>query len=877
MQFLGRRVIKCWWPAFLMLAFAKIISTVTAAPELVGTAQDAKEFNDQVRPFLVRHCLVCHGAEKPKGDLRLDRLSSDSSDETNRAAWLKVLKRVTAGEMPPKAKPRPTQAEIDTLVKWIDGKFVSAEVAARVAQWRVVLRRLNRIEYENTICDLLGIKVKLKEQLPADGAADGFDNAGAAHHTSSFLMEKYLEAADTALNAAITNRPKPPPRADKRYNIKDTHQVKSTTEDVYRFLEDGTVVCFCSSEWHNVWISHFYPPDAGFYRFRISASGFQSDSKPVTFRVTQSGSALQGTNGLVGYYDAPPDKPTVYEFVRYMDPRTTISMLPYGLAGANTVKQVGGEDWNGPGLAVQYVEVEGPLNDIWPPESHRRIFGEMAQKKFPIYNFGERVEVVSDEPLADAERILTTFTRRAFRRTVAADDVAPFLSVVKTKLDGGYTFEQAMRAALKGVLISPDFLFLREQPGKLDDFALACRLSYFLWGTMPDEELLALADTSTTRQRVASSDEPNGNPSLARRASLSDSEVLRKQVERMLHHPKAEAFTQNFVGQWLGLREIDTTEPSHLLYPEFDHLLKVSMIRETELFFDEVLKHDLSLTNFVASDFTMLNGRLAKHYGIPFGENRLAGGVSPPVGGTSNNPQQTGGLTPPASQETDAGEGMWDFHKTPLPPDSHRGGMLTMASVLKVTANGTTTSPVMRGAWVLDRILGTPPPPPPDNVSAIDPDIRGATTIREQLAKHRSVETCGVCHRTIDPPGFALESFDCIGGWRDWYRVTGNGGEVKVEGRRMPYHKGKPVDPSDVMPSGERFENIDQFKQLLLQDKPQLARALTKKLMTYATGRAPQASDRSAIESIVEKIAAKDYGLRSLIHEIVQSETFRNK
>jgi hypothetical protein len=276
------------------------------------------------------------------------------------------------------------------------------------------------------------------------------------------------------------------------------------------------------------------------------------------------------------------------------------------------------------------------------------------------------------------------------------------------------------------------------------------------------------------------------------------------------------------------------------LYPEYDHLLKVSMIRETELFFDEVLKNDLSLTNFVASDFTMLNGRLARHYGI-------------------------------------SGIDGWEFHKTSLPPESHRGGLLTMASVLKVTANGTTTSPVMRGAWVLDRILGTPPSPPPDDVSAIDPDIRGATTIREQLAKHRSVESCGACHREIDPPGFALESFDVIGGWRDWYRVTGRGDVVMVDGRRMSYHKGKPVDPSDVMPDGQRFENIDQFKQLLLRDKPQIARAVTTKLLTYATGRAPQISDRDAVESIITTISKKDYGLRSLVHEIVQSETFRNK
>jgi mono/diheme cytochrome c family protein len=797
------------------------MATLKAAPPSPITDQaaaDIRQFEVQLRPLLVSHCVACHRGDKPKGNLRLDNLMPDFADASTRERWADVIERLRAGEMPPQDQPRLPEKEVRALTAWLAPRVAAADAAARAAQGRVVLRRLNRAEYENTVCDLLGIQVNLKGQLPQDGSADGFDNAGAAHHTSSFLMEKYLEAADTALNMAIANRPQPPPASSKRYSLKDGHPVRATTEDVYRFRDAGEVVCFCSSEWHNVWISSFYPPDAGNYRFRISCSSIQNAGKPVTFRVTTSGVPLTGKSGLIGYFDAPPDNPTVFEFTRYMEPRTTIAMLPYGLAGANTVKQVGGEKWDGPGLAIQYVEIEGPLNETWPPESHRRIFGDMPRKTFGIYNIPDRVEVVSDQPLVDAERILTTFTRRAFRRGVTADDVAPFLAVVQAKLAGGYTFERALRAALKGVLISPEFLFLRERPGKLDDFALACRLSYFLWSTMPDDELFALAE----------------------RQELSQPEVLRQQVERLLASPKSAAFTENFVGQWLGLREIDATEPSHIVYPEFDHLLKVSMIREAELFFEEVLKHDLSLTHFVASDFTMLNGRLAKHYGIP--------GV----------------------------EG-WEFHKTTLPPESHRGGMLTMASVLKVTANGTTTSPVMRGAWVLDRILGTPPAPPPDNVSAIDPDIRGATSIREQLAKHRSVESCGICHRQIDPPGFALESFDCIGGWRDNYRVTGNGEAVIVDGRRMPYHKGKRVDPSDVMADGERFENIDQFKQLLLRDKPQLARALTTKLVTYSTGRAPQASDRDAVETIVARIGPKNYQLRSLIHEIVQSEMFRNK
>ena len=800
-----------------------LVVAAIAAPPSTVQKDDAKQFDDQIRPLLARHCVTCHRGDKPKGNLRLENLTFNLESAAARKQWTAVVERLRAGEMPPQdsKQPRPTEKEVLALTDWLAPRVAAADAAARTAQGRVILRRLNRSEYENTVNDLLGIKVSLKEQLPADGSANGFDNAGAAHHTSSFLMEKYLEAADSALNMAIANRPKPPPLISKKYSLKDGHPVRGTTEDVYRFLDNGEVVCFCSSEWHNVGISTFYPPDAGNYRFRISASTIQGDGKPVTFRVTTSDTRLTGTHGLISYFDAPPDKPTVFEFVRYMEPRTTIRMLPYGLAGANTVKQTGGEDWNGPGLAVQYVEVEGPLNETWPPESHRRLFGDMPQKKFPVYNFSDRVEVVSEEPLVDAERILTKFTRRAFRRTVTADDVAPFVAIVKTKLDGGYTFELAMRAALKGVLISPEFLFLRERPGRLDDFSLACRLSYFLWSTMPDDELSRLAEQQ----------------------KLSQPDVFRQQVERLLAHSRAATFTESFVGQWLGLREIDATEPSHLVYPEFDHLLKVSMIREAELFFDEVLKHDLSLTSFVASDFTMLNGRLGKHYGIP-------------------------GLTG------------WEFHKTQLPPDSHRGGVITMASVMKVTANGTSTSPVMRGAWVLDRILGTPPLPPPEGVAAIDPDIRGATTIREQLAKHRTDPACASCHSKIDPPGFALESFDCIGGWREKYRISGwrrDAEEVVLDGRKMNYYRGPRVDPSSVTEDGQPFQNIDEFRQLLLRDKDQLARSLTTKLLTYSTGGGPTKADRPEIEAIVARVREKNYGFRSLLHEVVQSSLFQNK
>ena len=816
-----RSACACWFGVAAVVWFAVPSSRAIENAPTAATPDSSPALSAATGAIISKHCLACHSGDKPDGKLRLDQLSHDLNDPAARKAWSLVLTQVEQDRMPPATQPRLSADESAALKTALRREIRTAELARRAAEGRVVLRRLNRIEYQNTIRDLLGIDVTFGELLPSDSSADGFDNAGAAHHTSSFLMERYLEAADMALSLAIANLPQPP-LVKKRMFCKDERHVKVTTEKVFRHTDDAMVL-FCSSQWQAVGMSQFYPPDGGRYRFRISAYSVQNGDQPVTFRVTAGNTRLTGKTGLVGYFDAQPGAPQVFEFERHFEPKTTISILPYGLTSAQAVNKVGAETWDGPGLAVQWVEVEGPLHDDWPPKSHRRLFGDLPQKSAPIYNQSKRVEVTSEQPLVDAERILRNFMRRAFRRTVTDSDVAPFTAVVAAKLADGYSFELAVRAALKGVLMSPDFLFLREQPGKLTDFGLASRLSYFLWSTMPDEELLSLAEQNRLR----------------------DPAVLRSQVERLLNDPKAANFTENFAGQWLGLRDIDFTEPSHILYPEFDHLLKVSMIRETELFFDEVLRNDLSVANFVDSDFALLNGRLAKHYGIdgPGGE-KISG---------------------------------WEFQKVSLPADSKRGGVLTMASVLKVTANGTTTSPVTRGAWVLDRILGTPAPPPPDNVPAIDPDIRGAVTIRDQLAKHRADQACAGCHAKIDPAGFALENFDCIGGWRDRYRVTGSGDSVVVDGRRMAYHIGKPVDASDVTPDGKPFRDIDEYKQLLLRDKDQLARSMAAKLLTYSTGAAPTMVDEQAVDAIVAAVRDKNYGLRSLIHEIAQSEMFQTK
>jgi hypothetical protein len=778
---------------------------------------EPKPSDGPARPFLAQHCQACHAGERPKGKFRLDSLTQDWTDKANRERWLAVSEKVRSGAMPPKGKPRPPAKDIAALTDWIGGRVEAAEGARIAIQGRVPIRRLNRTEYENTVRDLLGVDIDLKEVLPSDTPVNGFDNSAEALHVSSFLMEQYLEAADKVLDAAIVNGPKPW-MIKRRFDIKEEKSVKPTGS-VYRHLEDSVAI-FSSWVSANIQVTlwNFYTHFRGNYRFRISAYAFQTD-KPITFHMTAGTFSAVTEERMLGYHEVPPGKPTVIEFVAQLEPKNFARLVVDGLGVTPpVVEKIGAENYKGPGLAVQWIDIEGPLHDTWPPFSHRRLFGESRQAPAPTPEDKGRLEVVSKEPIVDAERLLRAFLCRAFRRAVTDEDIKPFLARVKAKLDAKSSFEQAMRVAYKEVLVSPHFLFLREKPGRLDDFALASRLSYFLWSSMPDEELLGLAE----------------------KGKLHEPGTLRAQVERLLKDPKAAAFTTNFAGQWLSLRAIDATAPDPALYPEYDDVLKVAMVKETLLFFDEVLKNDLSLTNFVASDFAMLNGRLARHYGIP-------------------------GVTGP------------EFRKVTLPPGSHRGGVLTMASVMKVTANGTTTSPVLRGAWVLDRILGTPPPKPTVDVEAVEPDIRGATTIREQLAKHRQRAECASCHAKIDPPGFALENFDVIGGWRDYYRSVGKGGPAVVNGRTMRYKKGPDVDASDMMPDGQRFKNIDEYKQLLLKDKEQLARALVEKLLTYGTGGSPAKSDKAEIDAIVVKLSAKNYGFRTLVHEIVRSKTFSTK
>ena len=779
-----------------------LMASLLAAIMLSGDLCAAPPLPSQA--FFDQHCVKCHAGEKAKGDFRIAELTLDFSVKKNRSLWEKVHQQITSGEMPPKTRPRPDEKASRTLTDWIVKQ--SADVVGK--EGRVVLRRLNRVEYENTVRDLFSVNVSVKEMLPEDANAQGFDNVGAALNISPVLMERYLETADAVINAALL----------------PVHKLESKTErfDLYDSLptwfvagvykRDDGVVLFRSGGDSATDLRKFKAPSPGRYRFRISASAHNS-ATPLPMAIILGNFVVAGnTTRHLGYFDAQPGVPRLIEFEeRLVAKNDTIKITPVALPFVY-LKQETMAEYPGPGLKIHWVEVEGPLPETWPTESYRRVFSDVDPKA---------------GKLADAEKLLRTLLPKAFRRPVTEDEVKPFVALVSKALEMGLPFEAALRTGYKAVLSSPKFLYLREPAGPLDDYALASRLSYFLWSTTPDEALLNIANKS----------------------ELHKPEVLRAQVERMLKDSKSKAFTENFTGQWLGLRDISATTPDKSLYPEYEEFLQWSSVRETHFFFNELLKENLGVRNFIDSDFAMLNGRLAKHYNIP------------DVYGV-------------------------DFRKVALKPEYHRGGVITHASVLKVTANGTTTSPVVRGVWMLDRIMGKPVPPPPANVPAIEPDIRGAITIREQLAKHRQTENCASCHTRIDPPGFALENYDVIGGWRDKYRVVVSDRKFAVNNRFGPlgkylaayqYGLGLPVDSGDTLPDGRSFKTIEDFKKLILADPEQIARSVTEKLMVYSTGHTVGFNDQKAINAILADAKKSDYGLRTLVHSIVASDLFLTK
>ena len=808
-----------------------LASTVSAAPL------------PPVTPFLERYCTECHDGDVKKGGLDLTALSFKPEDLQNFDRWVKLYDRVSKGEMPPAKKPRPEAAALQTFKSALKTPLRDHELVQQSKNGRTVLRRLNRTEYENTVHDLLGISLPLKHILPEDTPLHGFDTVAEGLRFSQLQIEKYLEAADAALDAAIVLT-KRPVAINQRYSYKKEEGIRKNLDTPPGTLSDKTnpksghrvmfretdkeVVMFTTAD-YLVGLKQCRLPGPGSYRVKLSGNAFQSDGEPLTLMIYSNNYKQKR---LLSYCELPADKPREFEFTTLLDGSEHI-VINCDRVGRDKKGQgiynMGAAEFQGTGIAMQWIEVEGPLLPEWPPASLKKALGDVPltelndkQRKFrngkPLGY--ELAPVDVKQSIASG---LAGFATRAFRRPLEQDEAAPYIALATQSLDAGSTFEEAMRVGLRARLTSPAFLLLEEHPGRLSDLALASRLSYFLTSSMPDDDLMKVASAG----------------------QLTKPAVLKAQTERLLKSPRATAFVTNFVGQWLELRNIDATTPDTKLYPEYDMLLKLGMVTETEAFFSELLSKNLPVSNLIHSDFAMLNSRLAEHYELP--------GI--------------------------AGE---QFRRVSLPADSPRGGVLTQASVLKVTANGTVTSPVIRGAWVMKHLLGQPPPPPPGNVAGIEPDTRGSTTIREQLAKHRDSETCATCHKTIDPPGFALESFDVIGGFRARYRSQDRDKGQHVNLRRpggVSYGVwlGPAVDASGELADGRKFQGITDFKKLLLDQQDQVVRALASNLVTYGTGAGIQFADRDAIEAISKQAKADGSGLRSLVHAVVQSPLFLSK
>lgn len=799
--------------------------------------------------FLDKHCTECHDSEVKKGGLDLTALKFDLSDPALFEKWAKVHHSVEDGEMPPKKKPSPEAKLADAFLDVLDEQLRETSTTQQKTEGRTQARRLNRIEYENTVRDLLQIDTPLAGLLPEDTPMHGFDTVAEGLRFSQLQIEKYLEAADAALDAAVDLRVGIELKKE-RFSYKDEKWIienlalpDNPPEDpkkkysrkrvVFRDVPDALVM-FTDAD-YMLGLSKFKLRRSGTYRIRLSAHGYQSAGEPVTARIYAND--YSAGKRLLGAWDMPADQPRVVEVVTRINRSEHLLVMPFSVGYDEKGQRLNDsdttKDFKGRGLAVQWVEIEGPLEmEHWPAPSVKALFPGVPVVKLDEKKINNRYdtekafgfELQPADPAASLKTCIESFAARAFRRPLEPGEADRFVKLAQDSHAGGASFVQAAKFGLRGVLTSPQFLLFDELPGaRLSDYAVASRLSYFLWSTLPDEELMKLAAAK----------------------KLHDPATLKAQVNRMIADPRGKAFVKNFAGQWLDLRSIDATSPDANLYPEFDEMLKLAMVGETESFFTELLRKDLPVTNFIQSDFVMLNHRIAQHYGI--------------------------------GADVAKGE---EFVRVSLPADSVRGGVLTQASILKVTANGTVSSPVLRGGWVMKRLLGQPPPPPPPGVPGVEPDTRGASTIREILAKHSTSETCAACHAKIDPPGFALESFDVIGGWRDRYRSKEKGEKpsAKVENRGVwQYKLALEVDPSGKLADGRTFTSIRDFKKLLLDRPADVQRCLTENLLTYATGAAPTYADKAAVAGIIAKSVKQGGGLKTFVTELVLGETFRRK
>ena len=795
-----------------------------------------------VSGFMQTYCIDCHGPKKQKGDFRVDELkvSATAADAEN---WQLVLDNLHLGEMPPEKAKQPKPAEVEPVTAWIQSELSRAASVLKGTGGEVVLRRLNRAEYKNTIADLFDVHGDFTAGFPDDTLDHGFDNNGGALMLSAAQMQEYMKAAEFVLARAIAPA-KRPETVSKTLTLHDgnrraieisrkdlekrlatfdrlTPQEKANTRKMeeavkanpeshgYRFpvLENGTLrppkasdgphldAVMTVQQYFSGGPALGYPGRAaGWCKVKAVAFAMKNDGKPARLKF----SVQEGFSGklpkAVSVFTFTDEQPREVEALYYLEPGDRVEFTI--MDGAPHSQNRTFIDQPGPFIAIRSFSIEGPVLETWPPPGHRTLFGD--------------IDLANPTP-EKAAAIVAHLAPKLFRRPVESATITKYRALFE-KFTQTMTPDEALRGMLAAMMVSPRFLYHEEPPERLDAHAIASRMSFFLWRSTPDDALLAAAADG----------------------SLLDPTKRRAQARRMMADARAERFLKDFTGQWLRVREVGVMRADANLYPEYDLELEAAMRSETEHFIAEMFRRDLPLRQLIDSDWTMLNERLAKHYGIA--------DVHGP-----------------------------DFRRVSLDKTKTvRGGLLTQASIHAVTSNGSTTSPVARGVWVLEKFLGTPAPPPPPDVPPIEPDIRGATTIKQQLAKHREIAACASCHKKIDPLGFALESFDVIGGWREKYRALSE----PTPKARAKLIDGQPVNPADEWAGVGRFSSFQEFRELVKKREDLVIQNLAHKLATFALSRQPGFADREPLKAIAAKSRKDQSGMSTLVLDLVSNPVF---
>ena len=828
--------------SFLLNSLIRVcIAFLLAQPSATAVQEqdDAStgEFADQLKPFLTKYCLECHQGDEPSGDRDLTQLTGAINTSNDVVDYQDMLDQLNLSDMPPSEAAQPSTVERRQAIDWLTDRIRQYHESRADDDAAVVLRRLNAREYRATIRDLLHIDVTMfhpDDTFPRDQVSEHLDNVGDALVTSGFLLAKQLEAADAVVSKAMGSLQqsqvqtwsfqknfRQQPEIDQvhgktngfsritLYDVKGADKPEGAYAPIHEF-RDGV-------------------PLDGYYeiRFRAAAVNRQHPYDPE-FLGTDPDEPLRlgivAGNSRVGpLHKQQPIEPQLAEFELadeeqwysakiWLDagytPRFTFInglMDVRGIWGKlirkypdqfpeQPRKGIVADRFNAikfgklPQIHIHEIEIKGPFYDSWPTPSQK----VLLEDDWAAAAVGD--ELPEELIRAHVQRVASL----AYRRPATDAEVDQVMSVYRARRADGSTQLNAYADGVRMILCSPNFLYLEPAvDGQLSPWAIASRLSYFLWSSLPDRELLSKAEDGT----------------------ILDPGVLRQQANRMLNDHRSDALVAGFTDSWLALRDLGSMPPDRGQFRAYYHYdLDSAMREETRLFVRHLIAEDLSILNCIDSDFTFVNRPLARFYGLPVPE----------------------------------GPG---FERVSI-SDDRRGGLLGQASILTVSANGIDTSPVVRGVWVLENLLGDPPQPPPPDVEPLDPDIRGATTIREQLEKHRQVASCNDCHRSIDPMGFALENFDPIGGWR------------------TRYGKNRPIDASGTLPDGQQYQSVVEFRRLLLGRSEQFARALAGKLLAYAIGRHVTSSDRPHVDRIVRELAEHDHGMRELIFQVVTSEPF---